>query len=342
MNLPDYNFLPAPLWLITILHVVTLTLHLTAMNFLFGGLLVILLGRMKDKWANPAVTKYVKLLPAAVAATVTLGVAPLLFLQVVYYEQAYSAAIVSAWWWIGIIDAVIIGYYFLYGAAFSADRAARRLPVFLTIAVILLAYVSFVYSTVFSLAEHPDLYRTLYADTQSGVVVNTYVGSWALRWPHMILGAVTLGGFFVGIIGRNDESVFKLGKSFFLMGMIGAMLVGLGYLLTIDTTYLSQLMRSPAIWLLFASILLTLGSVHFFFKRKFFLAGVMLFVSMLGMVSIRHALRLIVLEEEFRPETIPVNPQWSVFLVFLVCFLLAIGLVWYMLKLFFAGRRQAA
>ena len=40
-SLPDYDFLSAPLWLITILHVTTLTLHLTAMNFLFGGLKVI-------------------------------------------------------------------------------------------------------------------------------------------------------------------------------------------------------------------------------------------------------------------------------------------------------------
>ena len=27
MNLPDYNFISAPLWLVTILHVVTLTVH---------------------------------------------------------------------------------------------------------------------------------------------------------------------------------------------------------------------------------------------------------------------------------------------------------------------------
>ena len=41
MNLPDYHFLPGPLWLITILHLVTLTLHSAAMNFLLGGLAVV-------------------------------------------------------------------------------------------------------------------------------------------------------------------------------------------------------------------------------------------------------------------------------------------------------------
>lgn len=342
MNLPDYNFLSAPLWLITTLHILTLTLHLSAMNFLFGGLLVILAGRMNDKWTNPAIKQYVKLLPTAMAATVTLGVAPLLFLQLVYYEQAYSAAIVSAWLWIAIIDAVIIGYYFLYGAAFSSNGKTGRVPVFLTIAVVLLAYVSFVYSTVFSMAEHPDLYRALYAGNQSGMVVNTYVGSWALRWPHMILGAITVGGFFVGVVGRSDEPVFKLGKRFFLWGMIASMVLGTAYLLTIDKVYVSALMRSPAIWPLVISIVLTLGAVHFYFKGKFLPAGLMLFASMMGMVSTRHSLRLLVLEEDFRPESIPVDPQWSVFAVFLVCFVAAIGLIWYMLKLYLADRRRTA
>ncbi len=42
MNLPDYQFLSAPLWLITVLHVLTLTLHFVAMNFLFGGVIITL------------------------------------------------------------------------------------------------------------------------------------------------------------------------------------------------------------------------------------------------------------------------------------------------------------
>lgn len=95
MNLPDYHFLPAPLWLVTALHLVTLTLHFAAMNFLVGGLIVILFGRTRDKWSDPTVTKYFKLFPAAVAATVTLGVAPLLFVQLVYPRPLYAASITS-------------------------------------------------------------------------------------------------------------------------------------------------------------------------------------------------------------------------------------------------------
>lgn len=339
MNLPDYNFLPAPLWLVTSLHIVTLTLHFAAMNFLFGGLIVLLFGGIPDKWHDPAVNKIVKLFPTAMAATVTLGVAPLLFLQLAYYKQVYAASIVSGWFWLMIAAAVIVSYYFLYGSAFADENRRGKVPAFSAIALIGLTYVSLVYSSVFSLAERPDLYRDLYAGNQSGGVFNSEVGAWILRWLHMLSGAVAVGGFFVGLFGRGNDPVYKLGRNFFLWGAVGATVVGLGYLFTLGE-YLAPFMRSAAIWLLVLAIVLTLVSLHLFFKKKFLLACILVTLSLAGMVSIRHVLRLIVLEGKFDPATIPVHPQWSVFVVFLVFFLIAIALVWYMVRLVFTDRAQ--
>ena len=102
MNLPDYNFIPAPLWLITVLHILTLTLHFVAMNFLVGGVIIVLWGKFTDRWNHPVVKKFISAFPSAMAATVTLGVAPLLFVQLVYHRQVYAASIVSGWpIWVG-------------------------------------------------------------------------------------------------------------------------------------------------------------------------------------------------------------------------------------------------
>jgi hypothetical protein len=337
MNLPDYNFLPAPLWLITILHIVTLTLHFVAMNFLFGGMIVLVFGKMTNKWDDPTVNKFVKLFPSAVAATVTLGVAPLLFVQLVYHRQVYAATIVSGWFWLLLVGAVMIGYYLLYAAAFSANGSRDRTPAFLGLTFLLLLYVSFVFSTVFSMGERPDLYKTLYAANQSGWVINSDVGSWLFRWLHMILGAVTVGGFFVGLLGKDSEPAYDIGKRFFLWGMMLTMVAGLVYLFTLGDSLL-PLMRSVAIWLVLAAIVLSLGALHFFFRRKFVASTLLLFISLTGMVFARHTLRLIFLDGKFDPGTIPIVPQWSVFIMFLVFFVIAIGLVWYMLKLFLTER----
>jgi MFS family permease len=335
MNTPGYDFLPAPLWLITTLHVLTLTLHFVAMNFMFGGLVVLLFGRLDDKWNNAMVQRFVRLLPTAMAATVTLAVAPLLFLQLAYHRQAYAASIVSGWWWLLIIGAVIFAYYFLYGAAFT--KRPGRTPVFLGVATILLAYVSLVYSTVFSMAEHPDLYHALYASNAAGTVLNPRVDVWGARWLHMLAGAVTVGGFFVGLIGRKDEAVYRLGRGFFLWGMAVTIVIGMSYLMTLGNALL-PLMRSFAMWLVLASLVLSLGSLHFYFRRRFSPAAVMLFASLLSMVVVRHALRLIELHGKWEPASIPVKPQWSVFAVFLVCFVAAIGVLAYMLRVFFGDR----
>jgi MFS family permease len=339
MNTPGYDFLPAPLWLITTLHVVTLTLHFVAMNFLFGGLIVLRFGRLDDRWNRPAARRLVALFPAAMAATVTLGVAPLLFLQLAYHRQAYAASIVSGWWWLLIVGAVIVAYYGLYGAAF-ASRRPGRIPALLGVAALLLAYVSFVYSTVFSLAERPDLYHALYAANASGTAVNPEIGQWGFRWLHMLSGTVTVGAFFVGLVGRDDEPVFRLGRRFFLGGMAVSIVVGIAYLMTLGEALL-PLMRSPAMWLVLVSLVLSLGSLHFYFKKRFLPAATMLFVSLLAMVVVRHVLRLIVLAGRWEPSSIPVKPQWSVFVLFLVFFLAAIGAVWWMLKVFLADRTRA-
>jgi hypothetical protein len=48
-----------------------------------------------------------------------------------------------------------------------------------------------------------------------------------------------------------------------------------------------------------------------------------------------------VLNGFYDPSTYAVKPQWSVFVVFMICFVIAVGLVWYMFRLYF-GRQQAA
>ncbi len=339
MNLPDYNFLSAPLWLITVLHTVTLTLHLLAMNFMLGGIIILLFGKFNDRWNHPVVQKFIKLFPNIMAATVTIGVAPLLFAQLVFAKPVYAASIVSGWFWLMIFVVAMIVYYLLYASSFATNTGNKRVNIYLSVALIGLLYISFVYSSVFSMAERRELYASLYAGNQSGLILNTDLGSYIFRWLHMVLGALTVGGFFVGLIGKDDDRAFKVGKAFYLWGMVAAMVIGLAYLFTFGD-YILPFMRSSAVWLLLVAIVLSLGSLHFFFKKKFLFASLMVLVSMILMVWIRHTVRLLFLEGQFDPASLPVNPQWSIFIIFLICFLVAVGLVWYMLRLFLSGKGQ--
>jgi hypothetical protein len=275
------------------------------------------------------------------AATVTMGVAPLLFVQLTYHRQAYAASIVSGWFWMGIIPAVIIAYYLLYSASFSREGKSPHRGTFLFLAMIFMLYVAYVYSSVFSMAEQPQQIKELYAANQSGTVLNPYVGDYLFRWLHMILGALTVGGFFVGWIGKDHDQTYGAGRSFFLWGMVAASIAGLAYIFTLGD-YLVPYMRTPAVWALLVGIILSAGSLHFFFKKKFMPAAVMLLVSIITMVINRHYVRAVRLHEYWDPADITVRPDWSIFLVFLVCFVLAVALVWYMLHIFIQDRKRIA
>ena len=341
MNLPDSNFIPAPLWLITALQIFTLSLHFLAMNFLFGGILAVLQAGSKDRWNNPVVKRLVKMFPSAMALTVTLGVAPLLFLQVVFPGQMYSAAIVSGWLWLGVVVAVITAYFALHRAALKCNDTAeiRRIP--LAVALLGMIYVSLIYSSVFSMAERPGLIHSLYARSQTGLLLNPAWGDYLLRWLHMMLGAVTVGGYFVGLLGKDHPEAYAIGKKYFLWGMILASGAGIGYMGSL-TPYMAAFMHSPGIWALTVAVVLSLGSMHFFFAKKFLPSGLMLFVSLMGMVTARHYVRLVKLQGQFDPSTWRVSPQWSPFALFLVCLVIGLAAVFFMLRLFLGAKAPAA
>lgn len=341
--LPDYDFLPAPLWLITVLHLLTLALHFVAMNFLVGGLVTVLFGRIDERWRNPVVLKLVKLFPTLLAATVTLGVAPLLFVQLTYGGQIYPASIVSGWWWFLVPFVVIVGYYLLYGASFAKEKTGRS-GVWMTVALLCLVYVSVVYSSVFSMAERPDLQKELYAADPSGLAISSNVGGWIFRWLHMLTGAVMVGAFLVAVLGRDDEQVAKAARTFFVVGLVLAAVTGVAYMMSLGDA-LRPFMRSSGIGLVTVGALLALAAVWTFLKRRLVLTGSLVFVSLATMVIARHVVRLVVLPEAVRPSAVyadKVVPQWGVFGIFLVCFVLALALVGYMLRLFVTDREDTA
>lgn len=337
MPLASYEFLPAPLWLVTALHVVTLTLHFLAMNFLLGGLAVVLVGRFADRWNHPTVRRMLRLFPSAMAATITFGVAPLLFLQLVYHRQAYAAAIVSAWFWLLILAVALAGYYILYAAAAGDGAGGGRRRVLLWLALAGFLYISYAYSSIFAMAERPELTRSLYAADSSGLTLNPDLGGYLARWLHMVLGALTVGAFFVGVVGRDDADAYGVARAFFLWGMAATALVGLFYLVSLGDLMV-PLMRGAGIWWLTGAVILSAGSIHFFFKQRFVPAGAMLGASLLGMVVLRQIVRNLRLAGHFDPASLPVKPQWSVFLLFLVCFVVAAGVLVYMVRLFLRGK----
>ena len=333
MNLPIYEFLSAPIQLVTVLHLLTLSLHFLAMNLLLGGIIIVLTAVFRKRWDDPTLVKFARVFPVAMAATVTLGVAPLLFLQLVYHRQVYAATIVSGWFWLLVPAAAMVAYYAIYRASGRGEKTGKLSVPALLVALAGLLYISLVYSSVFTMAERPKLIHDLYANDQSGWVWNPATGDYLLRWLHMIIGAITVGGYWIGALGKDSPAAYQTGKRFFVTGFVLAAITGGAYLMTVPA-----LLHTRAIWVLSAGVLLTLGALHLFFKKSFCAAGVLLLGSMLAMVYARHMVRLLRLADTYRPDSMRFAPQWGPFLMFLICFVVVLAVVAYMVRLLTAKR----
>jgi hypothetical protein len=347
--------IPGPYWLFTILHWLTFSLHLTAMNILFGGLLILLIFKSNpaNKALFPAMTS---MFPTTMAATITLGVAPLLFLQVMYGKFFYSASIIAGWNWLLIIPVVLVVYYLLYMVAMRENITVSGKIKLLMIVLVGFIYVSYTLTLISDLTEKPDLLPELYQASGGWIAFSPNFVETLFRWLHMISGALAVAGIFMQLLSiyhkklKGDRDLLQLGSRSFLHGVILATLFGLIYLFTWDVEVIKTFLKSPGLHAIIGAIVLNVIALVLVFRivkserphLKIWTAAVSVFAGVFCMVIARHSLRLIHLKGHFDPAALTYNPQWSVFLMFLLSFLVGLVILYWMIRKYFSSSEAPA
>ena len=343
--------IPGPYWLFTLLHWLTFALHLVAMNILFGGVLVLLVFK-SNPLRGRIFPAFVKLFPTAMAATITLGIAPLLFLQVIYGRFFYSASIIAGWNWLLIIPILLIVYYLLYLAALKSGLKEGAKTKILSLVVIGFIYVSYTLSLLLDLTEKPGLWANLYLASGGGFIIAPDFLEVLFRWLHMIAGAMAVAGIFIQVFSlhhknfADNRDLQKFGARIFLHGVILATLLGLIYLFTWETGVIMAFLKSPGLHALVGAVVLNAIALILNFRSlrakrphlKVWTVAGLVFAGVFCMIIARHALRLIYLEGHFDPAALSINPQWSVFMMFLLTFLAGLVTLFWMLRKYFAAK----
>jgi hypothetical protein len=122
VNVPfPFGFPPATAWYLT-LYVLTLVLHVVFMNYSLAGSGSLAwsairtgsaLARPEDR-PRSVTSILVDWLPAMLSGAITAGVAPLLFLQILYRQSFYTANLLLFHRWMAILPVLIVGFYALY------------------------------------------------------------------------------------------------------------------------------------------------------------------------------------------------------------------------------------
>lgn len=142
--------LPAPTAWYAVLYIVTLLMHIVFMSYVLAGSIMLgvagIRGMLGSK-AKPsdwsAVTTILKdWMPFALSAAITAGIAPLLFVQILYQQEFYTANLLSFHRWMAILPVLIIAFYLLY--LLKAHRIEGKTALQGIVAVLVMACILFV------------------------------------------------------------------------------------------------------------------------------------------------------------------------------------------------------
>ncbi len=166
--------LPAPVWLMKLLHVVTLSLHFVAVEMLLGGLLLAILLSLFRSSAHAHVTAraLARRLTVVMTYVINLGVPPLLFAQVLYGRALYTSSVLIGVYWIALIPTLILAYWLLYKFSARLDQGKSAWWVGL-IAWLLAGGVARMLSTNMTLMLRPEAWRGMYSASAMGAFLPT-------------------------------------------------------------------------------------------------------------------------------------------------------------------------
>ena len=212
--------LPAPIWLLKLLHIVTLSLHFVAVEMLLGGLLIAVALSFFGRASSAHITAraLARRLTVVMTYVINLGVPPLLFAQVLYGRALYTSSVLIGAWWISIIALLTLAYWLLY--KFSARLEAGRSAWWVGMgAWVLAGFIARLLSTNMTLMLRPEVWRKMYSASGAGIYLPTGDPTLTPRWLLMMVGGLFIGGLWmVYLAGR---STFTAEEKRFVAGVGG-------------------------------------------------------------------------------------------------------------------------
>lgn len=256
-----------------VLMIATWVFHILFVNIALGtaGLsLYAFAKRQTPHWERLSIgmTKAAKV---SVSMLIVLGVAPLLFTQVIYDPQWYSSNILSGAWAIGFIFTLILGYSSWFTFYFKNHQGASDTVVWwgiIGLAFFLLD--GFIMHALSYQALLPDQWMSWYAPNGKVDMSGTHIHAWqAGRFLFFIAMSVTvLGAFLKAYVNyyrvREDYEadyltfVNRLGTKIILVGVVAQIVTFTWWLADLPASF--HAFSSPLALAIFA-ILILLGGV---------------------------------------------------------------------------------
>lgn len=327
----------------------TFILHLLFMNAMLGSGIIALVKNIAGKPRDLSVAREISgKWPFTIAFAVNMGVAPLLFIQLLYGQFVYTSSVLMAAYWLSVVAMLLIAYCsaYLFNYRFDAGRASRMF--FVSCTVVLLLIVAFLFSNNMTLMLSPEKWAR-YFDNPGGTLLNLSESMLVPRYLHFVTASVAVGGLFLALLakfGRKNENTSEnttRGLKWFSYATIAQIPIGFWFFMTLDADAVSLFMGGGgfATALFVAGMAGTLLSILFGLKNMLMPCAGTAVAVIAVMVLMRDILRRVMLEPHFSISTLKVEPQYSPLIMFLVALAIGLSLVVYMLKLAAGSGKEA-
>lgn len=344
--------IPAPVWLMKVLSLLTLTLHLFSVQILIGSLLAVIYFNLRAKGTQEernrgAALVVARRLPIVMTYVINLGVPPLLFAQVLYGRALYTSSVLIGAQWIAVIFLVIAVYWLLY--RINDDCQKGKATGFLAfLALVLAALVGHIYATNMTLMLRPEVWQEMYAKTATGLLPPPHDPTTEPRLMFVLAGGFLVGGLWVALHGRLKtitedvaQTLHAGGAAFAVIGALAEL--GTGYwAYSVQPSAVTSSMHAPlitiaeGIWALGFAVALLLAIVLATRKNATALLSILgalgAFLGIAGGVIVRDGIRDTTLAQKgFDVWNRTEASNWSVIGLFLLLFVLGLAAVGWLL-----------
>lgn len=347
---PTPDVIPVPWGWFYILLMLTFLLHLLFMNAMLGGGIIALLSSFSRQENNHLLAREVSYKwPYTIAFAVNMGVAPLLFVQVLYGHFIYTSSILMAAWWLSIIGLLILAYYTAYTYYFKFVPLGGLRFIFLLFSVGLLLVIGFFFTNNMTMMLQPDRWLA-YFQNRTGTLLNLDDPILLPRYLHFVTGSVGVAGLYLALVGHfrfhrtriDQDELITRGMFYFKLATMIQIVIGLWFLFSLPGSVRNLLLGKSfyGTGLLLAGIVLAGTALYFGIRQRLIPCVLTTLTLLITMIFIRDFVRITYLKPYFEVSDLAVRPEYSPMIFFLAVFAFGLALIGYMLKLAFGCRKE--
>lgn len=299
----------------------------------------------------------VRRLPLAMTYVINLGIPPLLFTQVLYGRALYTSSVLIGAWWIGVVFMVIFSYALLYAMAKRADTNGAWGWIAL-VALIVVIKIGAIYSSNMTLMLRPEAWNAMYSASGGGLYLPSGDPTLAPRWLYMMLGSVGVTGIALMFLPARldaDHAARTLLRAWGgrILAIFTTIQIALGaWVFCSQPDAVRAGLTENSIYLIFIGLwfvtaLATIGGGMAATYRAGYATAIVCaafsFVNVLAMVLVRDGIRDVALDAHgMNVWDREVVANWSTIGLFLILFVIAVGLVLWMGKVLMSAQRESA